>query len=72
VEAMVASTVEHSFWTDDAPGLEHDQLDRFIPPATIADAVTWVLRTPEQVVVADVSTQNFRNPFEARGSPFEP
>jgi len=60
-----------SFWTDNAPGLDHDQLDRFIPPETIADAVMWVLRTPEQVVVADVSIQNFRNPFEGKGSPFE-
>ena len=28
-----------SFWRDNAPGLTSDQLDRFIPPETVADAV---------------------------------
>jgi NAD(P)-dependent dehydrogenase (short-subunit alcohol dehydrogenase family) len=60
-----------SFWSENAPGLDQDQLERFIPPETIADAVQWALRTPEAVVVADVSIQNYRNPFEGKGSPFE-
>ena len=63
--------IRDSFWSENAPGLTADQLERFIPPDTVADAVMWVLSTPEAVHVPDVPIHNFRNPFEGKGSPFE-
>jgi 3-oxoacyl-[acyl-carrier protein] reductase len=71
VHLISPGATDTSFWRDNAPGLTSDQLDRFIPPETIADAVLWVLGTPEPVLVADVSIRNFRDPFEGKGSPFE-
>ena len=43
----------------------------FIPPETVADALVWVLSTPDAVHIPDVPIYNFRNPFEGKGSPFE-
>jgi 3-oxoacyl-[acyl-carrier protein] reductase len=71
VHLVSPGATDTSFWRDNAPGLTNDQLDRFIPPETIADAVLWVLSTPEPVLVSDVSIRNFRDPFEGQGSPFE-
>ncbi len=71
VHLISPGATDTSFWRDNAPGLTSDQLDRFIPPETIADAVLWVLSTPEPVLVSDVSIRNFRDPFEGQGSPFE-
>lgn len=71
VHLISPGATDTSFWRHNAPGLTADQLDRFIPPETIADAVVWVLGTPEPVLVADVSIKNYRNPFEGKGSPFE-
>ena len=71
VHLISPGATDTSFWRDNAPGLTSDQLDRFIPPETVAEAVLWVLSTPEPVLVADVSIRNFRDPFEGQGSPFE-
>lgn len=71
VHLISPGATDTSFWRDNAPGLTSDQLDRFIPPETIAEAVLWVLGTPEAVLVSDVSIKNFRDPFEGKGSPFE-
>lgn len=71
VHLISPGATDTSFWRQNAPGLSSDQLDRFIPPETIADAVVWVLSTPGPVLVADVSIKNYRNPFEGKSSPFE-
>jgi 3-oxoacyl-[acyl-carrier protein] reductase len=70
VHLISPGATDTSFWQQNAPGLTSAQLERFIPPETIADAVLWVLSTPEPVLVSDVSIKNFRNPFEGKGSPF--
>jgi 3-oxoacyl-[acyl-carrier protein] reductase len=71
VHLISPGATDTSFWSENAPGLTADQLERFIPPETVADAVLWVLSTPEAVHVPDVPIHNFRNPFEGKGSPFE-
>lgn len=71
VQLISPGATDTSFWSENAPGLTSDQLERFIPPQVIADAVLWVLRTPGPVLVSDVSIRNFRDPFEGKGSPFE-
>lgn len=71
VHLISPGATDTSFWSDNAPGLTSAQLDRFIPPETVADAVLWVLSTPEPVLISDVSIRNFRDPFEGQGSPFE-
>jgi NAD(P)-dependent dehydrogenase (short-subunit alcohol dehydrogenase family) len=71
VHLISPGATDTSFWQQNAPGLTSDQLERFIPPGTIADAVLWVLSTPEPVLVSDISIKNYRNPFEGKGSPFE-
>jgi len=53
------------------PKMSEKQFPYLMSPETIADAVVWVLGTPEPVLVADVSIKNYRNPFEGKGSPFE-
>jgi 3-oxoacyl-[acyl-carrier protein] reductase len=71
VHLISPGATDTSFWSENAPGLTADQLERFIPPETVADAVMWVLSTPAAVHVPDVPIHNFRNPFEGKGSPFE-
>jgi len=71
VHLISPGATDTSFWSENAPGLTADQLERFIPPESVADAVMWVLSTPEAVHVPDVPIHNFRNPFEGKGSPFE-
>lgn len=71
VHLISPGATDTSFWTENAPGLTADQRERFIPPESVADAVMWVLSTPESVHVPDVPIHNFRNPFEGKGSPFE-
>ncbi len=71
VHLVSPGATDTSFWRANAPGLTSDQLDRFIPPETVADAVLWVLGTPEAVLISDVSIRTFRDPFEGKGSPFE-
>jgi 3-oxoacyl-[acyl-carrier protein] reductase len=71
VHLISPGATDTSFWSENAPGLTADQLERFIPPETVADAVMWVLSTPEAVHVPDVPIHNFRDPFEGKGSPFE-
>jgi len=71
VHLLSPGATDTSFWRQNAPGLTSEQLARFIPPETIADAVMWVLGTPEAVHVPDIAIHNFRNPFEGKGSPFE-
>ena len=71
VHLISPGATDTSFWSENAPGLTADQLERFIPPDTVADAVMWVLSTPAAVHVPDVPIHNFRNPFEGKGSPFE-
>lgn len=71
VHLISPGATDTSFWAENAPGLTPDQLERFIPPASVADAVMWVLSTPESVHIPDVPIHNFRNPFEGKGSPFE-
>jgi NAD(P)-dependent dehydrogenase (short-subunit alcohol dehydrogenase family) len=71
VNLISPGATDTSFWSENAPGLTEDQLEHFIPPSTIADAVLWMLTTPDAVLVQDVSIQNYRNPFEGKGSPFE-
>jgi NAD(P)-dependent dehydrogenase (short-subunit alcohol dehydrogenase family) len=71
VHLVSPGATDTSFWRANAPGLTSDQLDRFIPPETVADAVLWVLGTPESVLISDVSIRTFRDPFESKGSPFE-
>ncbi len=71
VHLISPGATDTSFWSENAPGLTPDQLERFIPPESVADAVMWVLSTPEAVHVPDVPIHNFRNPFEGKGSPFE-
>jgi NAD(P)-dependent dehydrogenase (short-subunit alcohol dehydrogenase family) len=57
-------------WADNGVALEGQILERMIPPETIAEAVVWVLKQPDQVIVPDVPVYNFRNPFEGKASPF--
>lgn len=71
VHLLSPGATDTSFWRDHAPGLTEDQLARFIPPETIADALLWVLSTPDAVHIPDVPIHNYRNPFEGKGSPFE-
>ncbi len=71
VHLISPAATDTSFWRENAPGLTGQQLARFIPPETIADAVHWVLTTPEAVLIPDVSILNARNPFEGQASPFE-
>ena len=71
VHLISPGATDTSFWAENAPGLTPAQLERFIPPETVADAVMWVLSTPDSVHVPDVPIHNFRNPFEGKGSPFE-
>ncbi len=71
VHLISPGATDTSFWSENAPGLTTDQRERFIPPETIADAVMFVLSTPESVHIPDVPIHNFRSPFEGKGSPFE-
>jgi NAD(P)-dependent dehydrogenase (short-subunit alcohol dehydrogenase family) len=71
VHLISPGATDTSFWSENAPDLTADQLERFIPPESIADAVMWVLGTPETVHIPDIPIHNFRNPFEGKGSPFE-
>jgi NAD(P)-dependent dehydrogenase (short-subunit alcohol dehydrogenase family) len=71
VHLLSPGATDTSFWRDNAPGLTEDQLARFIPPESIADALLWVLSTPDAVHIPDVEIHNYRNPFEGKGSPFE-
>lgn len=71
VHLLSPGATDTSFWHENAPGLTEDQLARFIPPETIADALLWVLSTPPAVHIPDVAIHNYRNPFEDKGSPFE-
>ncbi len=56
------------FWSPYNPSSE--ALERMIPPETVADAVCWVLQTPDSVLIRDVPIHNYRNPFEGKSSPF--
>ena len=71
VHLISPGATDTSFWSDNAPGLTVDQLERFIPPESVADAVMWVLSTPEAVHIPDIPIHNYRNPFAGKGSPFE-
>lgn len=71
VHLISPGATDTSFWSEHAPGLTTEQLECFIPPAVIADAVMWVLTTPDSVHVPDIAIHNYRNPFEGKGSPFE-
>ena len=71
VHLISPGATDTSFWSENAPGLTSDQLARFIPPTMVAEAVLWVLNTPEAVHIRDVAIHNFRDPFEGKGSPFE-
>ncbi len=71
VHLLSPGATDTSFWSDNAPGLTADQKERFIPPDVIADAVMWVLGTPDAVHIPDIPIHNFRDPFEGKGSPFE-
>lgn len=71
VHLLSPGATDTSFWRDNAPGLTQEQLAHFIPPETVADALVWVLSTPDAVHIPDVPIYNYRNPFEGKGSPFE-
>lgn len=71
VHLISPGATDTSFWRENAPGLTAAQLLRFIPPDMIAEAVHWVLTTPDAVHIPDVAIHNYRNPFEGRGSAFE-
>ncbi len=71
VHLLSPGATDTSFWSENAPGLTATQLERFIPPEVIADAVMWVLTTPEAVHIPDIAIHNYRDPFEGKGSPFE-
>ncbi len=71
VHLLSPGATDTSFWDEHAPGLSAEQRVHFIPPETVADALMWVLSTPDAVHVPDISIDNFRNPFEGQGSPFE-
>jgi NAD(P)-dependent dehydrogenase (short-subunit alcohol dehydrogenase family) len=58
------------FWPGAGAKLTSEILARFVPPETIAEAVTWVIQQPDQVHIPDVPVYNFKNPFEGKGSPF--
>lgn len=58
------------FWTSNGVALEGQVAERMIPAETIAEAVVWVLKQPDQVIIPDVPVYNFRNPFEGKSSPF--
>jgi NAD(P)-dependent dehydrogenase (short-subunit alcohol dehydrogenase family) len=58
------------FWPSAGAKLTSEILARFVPPETIAEAVTWVIQQPDQVHIPDVPVYNFKNPFEGKGSPF--
>ena len=71
VHLLSPGATDTSFWSRNAPGLTQEQLQHFIPPEMVAEAVEWVLTTPDAVYIPDVQIQNYRNPFEGKGSPFE-
>lgn len=71
VHLISPGATDTSFWSEHAPNLGREQLERFIPPETVADAVMFVLSTPDSVHVPDVAIHNYRDPFEGKGSPFE-
>ncbi len=71
VHLLSPGATDTSFWRDHAPGLTEEQLAHFIPPETIAEALVWVLSTPDAVHIPDIPIYNYRNPFEGKGSPFE-
>ncbi len=71
VHLISPGATDTSFWRDNAPGLTAGQRARLIPPDMIAEAVRWVLSTPEAVLIPDVAIHNYQNPFEGKNSPFE-
>lgn len=71
VHLLSPGATDTSFWDEHAPGLTEEQRRHFIPPETVADALQWVLSTPDAVHIPDIAIDNFRNPFEGKGSPFE-
>jgi 3-oxoacyl-[acyl-carrier protein] reductase len=71
VHLLSPGATDTSFWREHAPGLTDEQRVHFIPPETVADALVWVLSTPDSVHVPDVAINNYRDPFEGKGSPFE-
>jgi len=71
VQLLSPGATDTSFWRDHAPGLTEEQLAHFIPPETVAEALVWVLSTPDAVHIPDIPIYNYRNPFEGKGPPFE-
>ena len=71
VHLLSPGATDTSFWRDHAPGLTQEQLVHFIPPEMVAEALLFVLNTPDAVHIPDIAIDNFRNPFEGKGSPFE-
>lgn len=71
VHLLSPGATDTSFWDEHAPGLTQEERQHFIPPETVAEALMWVLSTPDSVHIPDIAIDNFRNPFEGKGSPFE-
>ena len=70
VHLISPAATDTPFWPASGAKLTPEILERFIPAATIADAIVWVLSQPDQVHIPDIPIYNYRNPFEGKSSPF--
>jgi len=70
VHLLSPAATDTPFWPASGAKLTPEILERFIPAATIADAIVWVLSQPDQVHIPDIPIYNYRNPFEGKSSPF--
>ncbi|MGD2143428.1 MAG: SDR family oxidoreductase [Anaerolineae bacterium] len=68
VHLISPAATDTSFW--EPYNLSEETTGRMIPPDVIADAVAWVLKQPDRVLIRDVPVYNYRDPFEGRSSPF--
>ncbi len=72
VHLISPAATDTQWWREVGAVLTPQTLERMIPPQVLAEAVCWVLGQPDQVHIPDVPVYNYRNPFEGKGSPFEP
>lgn len=70
VHMITPAATNTPWWPGAGADLTPEVLARFVPPATIADAVVFAISAPDQVIIPDIPVYNFRNPFEGKSSPF--
>jgi 3-oxoacyl-[acyl-carrier protein] reductase len=71
VHLISPAATDTPWWEEVGASLTPQVVERMIPARVVAEAVRWVLLQPDQVHVPDILIDNYRNPFEGKGSPFE-